>query len=117
MRRPTSPVRPVGHVNDWPYEDYAAFVALIESAGKYMLLGEHEITAVLDAAIDIGLEGGERHWLANEVLAGVFGVFYMRSGDCYLEAGPFLEHGWPSDLSDPGTVAWARELAAAGPGG
>ncbi|MEM7120561.1 MAG: hypothetical protein AAF563_04740 [Pseudomonadota bacterium] len=106
----TSRSRPEGHVNDWPIEDYDAFVGMIELAeGR----GEdHIVDRVALAARELGLRPD--HWLVREALVGVYGKFPVYGGTFYAEdAEAFFRNATPSDLADRETVGWAKELAGA----
>lgn len=112
----TSPKRPPGHVNDWPLDDRNAFVALVTETYARMARGEGEVGAAHEAARTVGLDGAESHWMCDEMLSGVFGVFYVRSGDHYADAAGVVRFATLADLEQlgPVAVAWARELAEAG---
>jgi hypothetical protein len=109
----TSTESPGGHPNDWPLGDKNAFAALVLAAGKRRAAGARDVEAVHAAAAEIGLEGGAEHWMVDEVLAGVFGAFYLRSGDHYICADGLVRWATADDLARLGAdaVAWARELA------
>lgn len=111
----TSSTRPPGHPNDWPLDDKNAFVALVNATYARMARGEKQVGAAHDAAREIGLDGGERHWLVDEMLAGCFGAFYAPSSDLYASAQDFLKWAGERDLEHigPEAIAWARKLALA----
>lgn len=111
----TSSARPPGHPNDWPRDDKNAFVALVTQTYALMARAENEVTAAHEAARKIGLDGGEHHWMCDEMLSGVMGVFYLRSGDHYADAACAVRFATLADLEQmgPEAVTWARVLAEA----
>lgn len=110
----TSATRPSGHPNDWPLDDKNAFVALVTQTYARKARGENEVVAAHGAAREIGLEGGEHHWMCDEMLSGVFGLFYL-TGDHYANGDDAVKFATLADLErmGPETVAWARKLAMA----
>lgn len=110
----TSPTKPPGHVNDWPPNDKNAFVVLVTETYARMARDENEVVAAHGAAREIGLDGGEHHWMCDEMLSGVFGMFYL-SGDHYAGAVGTVKFATLTDLErmGPEAVAWARKLALA----
>ncbi|MDP3492857.1 MAG: hypothetical protein Q8R82_07065 [Hyphomonadaceae bacterium] len=111
----TSATRPPNHPNDWSLPDKNAFVALVTQTYARMARGENNVVAAHEAAREIGLESGERHWLTDEVLGGCFGVFYAPSSDLYANARDFVKWADARDLAHigPDGVEWARVLADA----
>lgn len=111
----TSAQRPAGHVNDWPLHDHNAFVALMLGALAKRAAGMGEVESAHAAAAEIGLEGGQMHWLVDDMLASTFHVYYVRSSDLYADAAQLLRWAEAGDLENlgPEAVAWARVLAEA----
>lgn len=111
----TSEKRPPGHVNDWPVHDKDAFLALVNATYARIGRGQAEVQAAHEAAREVGLDGGADHWMTDELLGGVFGVFYVRSGDHYADAAGVVRFATLADLErlGPDAVAWARKLAEA----
>lgn len=111
----TSPTRPPGHPNDWPLDDKNGFVALVTQTYARMARGENAVGAAHEAAREVGLDGGEHHWMCDEMLSGVMGVFYLRSGDHYAGADCAVRFATLADLEQmgPEAIAWARKLALA----
>ena len=115
----TSPVRPRGHVNDWPLPDYRAFEALVALAERRIGPGgDDPVEAYAEAADALGL--GRSHWLVGACLEGLHGLFRKRtpgaSGparDWYLPAGPWLTRAGSDDLADPEAVSEAMRLTGA----
>jgi hypothetical protein len=110
----TSAESPGGHPNDWPLDDKNAFAALVLATGRRLAEGAGDIEAVHAASTEIGLEGGPDHWMVDEVLGGMFGAFYVRSGDHYISADGLLRFGTDDDLERLGrdAVVWALTLSA-----
>ena len=109
----TSITEPPDGPNQWPMDDYRAFVMLLRNA--YALKGDapNVVAAVYQAAEDIGLEGGANHWLCEWVLAGCFGYFYG-IGDAHVGPETFARFASAAERRrmGPGHVEWAERLAS-----
>lgn len=115
----TSEKRPPGHVGEWPgsgrLDDYNAFIALLFGTLSKRATGLGEVEAAHATATEIGLEGGQMHWMVDDLLASAFAVYYVRSSDLYADAADFIKWAEARDLEHigPEGVAWARVLAKA----
>jgi hypothetical protein len=111
----TSEKRPPGHVSDWPLDDKNAFMALVLGIIAKRAAGRGEIEAAHAVADEIGLAGGQMHWMVDDALASTFHLYYLPSSDIYADAPEFLKWAEGRDLEHigPDAVAWARVLAKA----
>lgn len=101
---------PGGHVNDWPPGDALAWQRLVTAAERLVVrLGLEPMEAYHDSAVEIGLEGAEHHWLVDDALAHVHGLFYSHgAGDCYLGPASWLALADRRDLAKSWLVEEAR---------
>lgn len=109
----TSPSIPPGDFNyDWPVDDKNAFMTLVFGVLERTKRGEKLIAAAHAVAREIGLEGGEHHWMVDDMLASVFHTYYVPSSDLYADAAGFLKWAEARDLAHIGedSVAYARVL-------
>ncbi|MDF2231588.1 hypothetical protein P2H44_03390 [Albimonas sp. CAU 1670] len=116
----TSEKPPAGSLNDWPIDDWNACVYLMNRSAE--ILSRHPPfkdegdarfavrQSLEDAAEDAGL--GKYHWLVDNILASVWGIFYVRSGDYYSDAKGLLNSNRPLDLEHlgPEVFEWARRI-------
>lgn len=108
-----SETTPPGHPNEWPGEDRNMFETFVRlSAAFVQTIDANAVNACRRTARFLRLPGGEEHWLVNAVLAGVSGIFYVRSGGYYAGARHFLHHATAADRRHLGrdAVQWAVEL-------
>lgn len=112
----TSEKRPDGHVSEWPLHDKNAFMALVLGIIARKAAGRGTVEAAHAVAEEIGLEGGQLHWMVDDALASAFHVYYVRSCDLYAGADDFIKWAEARDLAyiGPDAVAFARVLAKAG---
>ena len=105
---------PEGHVNEWPAGDAVAWQRLVTAAERLVVrLGLEPIEAYHEAALAIGLEGDEYHWLVDDALAHVHGLFYHAAGDCYLGPASWLATADRRDLAKTWLVEEARRRTGA----
>lgn len=107
-----SPEHPVGHINQWPPGDAVTWQRLVTHAERAVdLFGLTPIEAYHDAALALGLDGDEYHWLVDDALAHVRGLFFFLDGDCYLFAQSWLAVAARRDLARWWLVEEAKRLA------
>lgn len=118
----TSSSRPAGALEDWPVKDWLAWYVLLQ-VSELTLLGakpatEEEarsiiIKSVQDAAEAIDLEGGEKHWLVRDYLAGRYGIFFDSSRGIYTTPDRLMRYGTAITFQalGPESVEWASTLA------
>ncbi|SFI90711.1 hypothetical protein [Albimonas pacifica] len=116
----TSERPPAGSLNDWPIDDWNACVYLMNRSAEILSLhppfedADEARFAVRrsleDAAEEAGL--GKHHWLVDDTLASVWGIFYVRSGDYYADARGLLNSSHHLDFEHlgPDVVEWARRI-------
>lgn len=105
---------PAGRVNDWPAGDSVAWQRLVTHAERLIdRLGLTPARAYHDAALAIGLEDNEYHWLVDDALAHVHGLFYHGAGDCYLGPASWLATADRRDLAKTWLVEEARRRTGA----
>lgn len=101
---------PPGHVNEWPPEAGLAFQTLLDCAFLIAWRDEHPIR-VLHRAFDVLDLPENARWLIDVALSGIWGQFWCRSMEKYVDAQTFVREGLPSDyVGREGDLAEARGL-------